>query len=148
MPGEHAGHDRALQPLLRAHSLQVTESEQIKDQKRLKRILGFCRESGFKVALDDVGAGSSSLGLLSSLRPDFVKLDANLVRDVGRDPYHVKIASRLLKLAKDLGVIVVAERVETEEQWLWLVAHGADFVQGFFFGRPASLPPVPTALYA
>lgn len=147
MPGEHAGRDRALQPLPRAHSLQVTESEQIKDQKRLKRILDFCRESGFKVALDDVGAGSSSLDLLSSLRPDFVKLDANLVQDVGRDPYHAMVASRLLKLAKDLGAIVVAERVEPEEQWLWLVAHGADFVQGFF-GRPASPPSVPTALYA
>jgi EAL domain-containing protein (putative c-di-GMP-specific phosphodiesterase class I) len=57
------------------------------------------------------------------------------------------IASRLLKLAKDLGVTVVAEGVETEEQWLWLVAHAADFVQGFF-GRSASPPPVPTALYA
>lgn len=126
---------------------EVTESEQIKDQKRPRRILEFCCKSGFKVALDDLGAGSSSLDLLSSLRPDFVKLDANLVRDVDRGPYRAMIASRLLKLAKDLGVTVVAEGVETEEQWLWLVAHAADFVQGFF-GRPASPPPVPTALYA
>ena len=65
-----------------------------------------------------------------------------------RDPYRAMIAARLLKLAKDLGVtVVVGEGVETEKQWLWLVAHAADFVQGFF-GRPASPPPVPTALYA
>ncbi len=126
---------------------EVTESEQIKDQKRLRRILDFCRESGFKVALDDLGAGSSSLDLLSSLRPDFAKLDANLVRDVNRDPYRAMIAARLLKLAKDLGVTVVSEGVETEEQWLWLVAHAAHFVQGFF-GGPDTPPPVPTALYA
>ncbi|HLL56536.1 MAG TPA: EAL domain-containing protein [Rubrobacteraceae bacterium] len=104
---------------------EVTESEQIKDQKRPRRILEFCCKSGFKVALDDLGAGSSSLDLLSSLRPDFVKLDANLVRDVDRGPYRAMIASRLLKLAKDLGVTVVTEGVETEEQWLWLVAHAA-----------------------
>ncbi len=126
----------------------MTESEEIKDQKRLKRILDSCRESGFKVALDDLGAGYSSLNLLSSLRPDFVKLDASLIRDVDCDPYRAMIASRLLKLAKDLGVTVVAEGVETEEQWLWLITHGVDFVQGFFFGRPASPPPVPTPLYA
>ena len=127
---------------------EVTESEEIKDQKRLKRILDFCRERGFKVALADLGAGYSSLNLLSSLRPDFVKLDASLIRDVDCDPYRAIIASRLLKLAKVLGVTVVAEGLETEEQWLWLVAHGVDFVQGFFFDRPASPPPAPTPLYA
>ncbi len=98
------------------------------------------------MALDDLGAGYSSLNLLASLRPDFVKLDVGLVRDVDRDPYRTAIAAKLLDLAKDLGVIVVAEGVETEEQWRWLVAHGADLAQGFFFARPASPPPVPATV--
>ena len=122
---------------------EITESEEIKDEKQLKRILDFYRERGFKVALDDLGAGYSSLNLLASLRPDFVKLDVGLVRDVDSDPYRAAIAAKLLELAKDLGITVVAEGVETEEQWRWLVTHGADFVQGFFFARPASPPPVP-----
>ncbi len=125
---------------------EVTESEEIRDDKHLKRILDFYREGGFKVALDDLGVGYSSLNLLASLRPDFVKLDVGLVRDVDRDPYRTAIAAKLLDLAKDLGVTVVAEGVETEEQWRWLVAHGADLAQGFFFARPASPPPVPATV--
>ncbi len=55
------------------------------------------------------------------------------------------IASKLIELAKALGVSVIAEGVETEEQWRWLVAHGADFAQGYFFTRPAFPPPAPIA---
>ena len=127
---------------------EVTESERVGDDKHLRKILDFYRKSGFKVALDDLGAGYSSLNLLASLRPDFVKLDVGLVKDVDCDPYRATVAAKLLELAKDLGVIVVAEGVETEEQWHWLVAHGAHLVQGFFFAEPASPPPVPTPLYA
>ena len=127
---------------------EVTESEQIKDDRHLRNILDFYRKSGFKVALDDLGAGHSSPNLLAALRPDFVKLDMGLLQDVDRDPYRAAIASKLLELARDLGVSVIAEGVETEEQWRWLAAHGADFVQGYFFAKPAFPPPVPAPAYA
>ncbi len=70
------------------------------------------------------------------------------VRNVDRDPYRAVIASKLLELAKDLGVAVVAEGVETEEQWSWLVANGADFAEGYLFTRPTFPPPIPASAYA
>ncbi|MCA1718516.1 MAG: EAL domain-containing protein [Actinobacteria bacterium] len=122
---------------------EVTESTQVKDDRHLRNILDVWRKSGFRIALDDLGASHSSLNLLVALRPDFVKLDMGLSRDVDRDPYRAAIASKLLELARDLGVPVIAEGVETEEQWRWLAAHGADYAQGYFFAKPAFPPPIP-----
>ena len=124
----------------------MTKSEAIQDSKLLRNILDFYRKGGFRVALDDLGSGYGSLDLLDALRPDFAKLDMSLVREV--DSYRAAIASKLLELAKDLGVAVVAEGIETEEQWRWLVARGADFAQGYFFARPAFPPPLPAPAYA
>lgn len=121
---------------------EVTESEQVKDDRHLRSILDFYRKSGFRVALDDLGARHSSLKLLATLRPDFVKLDMVPLRDFGRYPHRVAIASRLLELATDLGASVIAEGVETQEQWHWLASHGADYAQGYFFAKPAFPPPV------
>ena len=122
---------------------EVTESEEIKDGAHLKNILDFYRKGGFRVALDDLGSGYASLNLLAELRPDFVKLDIGLVGDVDRDPYKASIAQKLIELAHELGVGVVAEGVETREQLRWLADHGTDYAQGHLFARPASPPPVP-----
>jgi EAL domain-containing protein (putative c-di-GMP-specific phosphodiesterase class I) len=122
---------------------EATESEKIKDSRHLRNILDFCREHGFRVALDDLGAGYGFSNLLGDLRPNFVKLDVGLVQGVGRDPYRTMIALKILGLARNLKVGIVAEGVETEEQWRWLAAHGADFVQGYFFAKPAFPPSVP-----
>ena len=127
---------------------EVTESEEIKDGSHLKNILDFYRKGGFRVALDDIGSGYASLNLMAELRPDFVKLDIGLIKDVDHDPYKASIARKLIELAHELGVAVVAEGVETEEQWLWLVEHSADYAQGYLFARPASPPPVPAHVYA
>lgn len=127
---------------------EVVESDEVRDTKQLVEILAFYRDSGFRVALDDLGAGYGSLNLLSKLRPDFVKLDMDFVRGVDTDPYKALISSRTIELAGDLGVGVVAEGVETEGQWRWLREHGADYAQGFFFARPASPPLIPTSNYA
>jgi EAL domain-containing protein (putative c-di-GMP-specific phosphodiesterase class I) len=120
---------------------EVTESERITDLPHLLGVLAWYRQSGFKVALDDLGSGYSSLNLMSRLRPDYVKLDAELVRGVDRDPYRAGILSHLLQLARNLGVRSVAEGVETREEFEWVRAHGADLVQGYLFARPAAVPP-------
>ncbi len=65
---------------------EVAEGEEVKDDEHLRNILDFYRKSGFRVALDDLGAGYNSLNLLADLRPDFVKLDVGLIRDLDRDP--------------------------------------------------------------
>lgn len=123
---------------------EVTESEEVRDGAHLKNILDYYRRSGFRVALDDLGSGYASLNLLAELRPDFVKLDSGLVSNVDSDPYRAMIARKLIELAHELEVTVVAEGVETEEQWRWLADHGADYAQGYLFARPASPPPLPS----
>ena len=124
---------------------EVTESEEVKDSRHLLEILNFYRESGFRVALDDLGAGYGSLNLMEKLRPDFIKLDIDLIRDVDTDHYKARVAAKLLELARELEVRVVAEGVETRGQWRWLQDNGADYAQGFFFARPAFPPPVLSA---
>lgn len=123
---------------------EVTESDEVRDPDHLYDTLAFYRNAGFKVALDDLGAGYSSLNLLSRLKPDFVKLDVYLTRDVESDPYKAMVANRLMELARDLEVRVVAEGIETEEQWLWFRERGAEYAQGYYFARPASPPPTST----
>ena len=123
---------------------EVTESDGVRDMRHLESILSHYREAGFRVALDDLGSGYGSLNLLTRVRPDFVKLDMELVRDVDLDPYKAMVATRLLEMAGDLGVKVIAEGVETAHQYDWLIAHGAHYLQGYYLARPASTPPVPT----
>ena len=119
---------------------EVTDSEEIKDTVHLGNIIDYYREGGFGVALDDLGTGYGSLDLLAELTPDFVKLDMGLVSRAGGVPYKASIARELIELAKDLGVIVIAEGVETEDQYRWVTAHEVDYAQGHFFARPSSTP--------
>lgn len=125
---------------------EVVESDEIKDPDALKRLLDLYRAAGFGVALDDLGAGYSSLNSLTHLRPDFVKLDMDLVRDIDADTYRAEIVGKLLESARNLGIRTVAEGVETEGEWRWLTAHHVDFVQGYLFAEPGLPPPSPRAL--
>lgn len=122
---------------------EITEGQRVKDVRDLLNIVDFYRDAGFRIALDDLGAGYNSLSLLSKLRPDFVKLDIDLVRDVGVDPYKTKVADKILEMANSLNVAVVAEGVESVQEYDWLNEHGADYLQGYLFARPASPPPLP-----
>lgn len=92
------------------------------------------------MALDDLGAGYSSLALTHEIRPDFVKLDRNLIQGVADDPYKAVIAEKALQLTRELGIRSIAEGVETEAELGWLQEQGADLVQGFLIARPAPEP--------
>ena len=120
---------------------EVTETEQVADADHLKNIVDYYRERGFRVALDDMGSGYSSLNLIHRLRPDFMKLDMQLIRGVDSDPYKAVVAGKILEMAQSLEVETIVEGVETEEELVWARERGATFVQGFLIGRPASPPP-------
>ncbi|GHG97693.1 EAL domain-containing protein [Comamonas sp. JC664] len=120
---------------------EIIETDQTADAEHLRGIVDFYRRSGFQVALDDLGAGFSSLNLIHRLRPDIIKLDMELVRDVHLDPYKGSIVEKLLEIARTLGIRTVAEGIETHEELRWVRAHGVDFVQGYLISRPQS-PPV------
>ncbi|WP_411279366.1 EAL domain-containing protein [Gemmatimonas sp.] len=119
---------------------EIVETERTHDPKHLRRILDYYRDAGCRIALDDVGSGYSSLNLIHLLRPDVVKLDMELVRDVDRDPYKARIAANLLDIANALGIDALAEGIETEGELERVQQHGAKYVQGFLIARPAPIP--------
>lgn len=123
---------------------EVVESEQATDTDHLRSILDYYRGEGFGVALDDVGAGYSSLNMIHELRPDYVKLDMALVQGVDLDPFKATIVAKLLEITQELGIRTVAEGIETQGELEWVSAHGADFVQGFLVQRPSEVPVTPS----
>ena len=116
---------------------EVVESEHAPDMVHLRGLLATYREAGFRVALDDVGAGYSSLNRLHQLRPDFIKLDMDLMRNVDRDPYKALIARKTIEIATELGISTIAEGIETEGELEWARRHGAAYLQGYATGRPS-----------
>ncbi|WP_254424094.1 EAL domain-containing protein [Thalassospira marina] len=116
---------------------EVIETDKVYSVDHLRAILKSYRDSGFRVALDDVGSGYSTLNMLSQLRPDIIKIDRELIDHVDQDIYKQAITSKLIDLAKQIGIEVVAEGVERQEELDFLLDRGVDFVQGFLLGRPA-----------
>lgn len=119
---------------------EVVETERMSDGERLRSILAYYREKGFKVALDDVGSGWSGLALLGDLNPDLIKIDRELVAKAGTSPFHRDICAALARLGHENGTLVLAEGVETEEEWKRMEALGANLFQGYLFGRPDPVP--------
>ncbi|MFC4347339.1 EAL domain-containing protein [Kordiimonas lipolytica] len=120
---------------------ELTETHQARDKAHLKGILAFYRSAGFGVALDDIGSGWSGLNMLHEMRPDYVKLDMDLVRDVHEDVFKQTIVKRLLQIAKDNGIKTIAEGIECAEEAQCLTKMGADYLQGYYFAKPAPVLP-------
>lgn len=123
---------------------EIVESDAVGDTEHLLNIVKYYRQQGFRIALDDLGAGYGSLNLLTLLKPDFVKFDRELSRAVDTDPYKQKVFVKLVEMARDLEIHTIAEGIETEGEYRWLAAQGVEYLQGYFFARPASPPPTST----
>jgi EAL domain-containing protein (putative c-di-GMP-specific phosphodiesterase class I) len=94
------------------------------------------RDLGFRIAVDDLGAGYAGLTSFAQLEPDIVKLDMSLVRDIHLKPTRRALVLGLLSACRSLGVDVVAEGIENAEECEVLVESGVELLQGYFFGRP------------
>jgi EAL domain-containing protein (putative c-di-GMP-specific phosphodiesterase class I) len=121
---------------------EVTEGHQVKDVDHLDRVFQYYRERGCRVALDDLGAGYSSLNMLLRLQPDVVKLDKDIVQSLP-SPVGVAVVTAIVSIAHAYGGKVVAECIETAEQAAAARDLGADLGQGWYFGRPVRHEPVP-----
>jgi EAL domain-containing protein (putative c-di-GMP-specific phosphodiesterase class I) len=115
---------------------EMVETEQV-DRAHLRNLLAYYRATGFKVALDDVGAGYSGLAMMADLNPDLIKIDRELVSRSVESPFHREVCASLVKLGQDNGQMVLAEGVEREEEWRVMTALGVNLLQGYLFGRPA-----------
>jgi len=119
-------------------ALELVETEQVADQPGLKSALRCYRKAGFKVALDDVGAGYSSLLALSRLRPDYIKLDGELVRHAASSALEAKLVADLAETARQHHILTIAEGIETPAQFRLALDCGIRLTQGFFHARPSA----------
>jgi EAL domain-containing protein (putative c-di-GMP-specific phosphodiesterase class I) len=134
-----ASSDTPLAQMANRIVLEITDRaslDEVRDGRlRIQRL----RRMGFQIAIDDLGAGYAGLNSFAYLEPDIVKLDISLVRNLETSPTKCKIVQTLLTLCRELGILVVAEGVETEEEAHVLRDMGCDFLQGYAVGRPVRL---------
>lgn len=123
------------EPLL---SLEITESQLMGKPREIAEILTRLRRLGVRIAIDDFGTGYSSLSYLNQLQVDVLKIDRSFVLQLGTDPGALVVARGIVGIAHSLGVKVVAEGVETEQQLKTLKDLGCEYAQGYLFS-----PPVP-----
>ncbi len=120
--------------------LEVTESVFIRrGDKDLSRNFDLLKNQGIRLAMDDFGTGYSSLGRLKHFPIDTLKIDRSFIRDLTIDPNDASITRAIIALGHSLSLKVLAEGVETEEQFVFLRQLGCDWMQGFYAGRP--MPP-------
>lgn len=143
-PGHQSG--RTLQ-ILRQNGIapervviELTEQTPIEDFDLLDRALRHYRAMGFSIALDDLGAGYSSLRLWSELRPDIVKIDRHFIDGIHLDPLKREFVGSILQMARAARARVIAEGVEQREELELLARMGVDLVQGYLIGRPQERP--------
>lgn len=126
-----------------ALELEISEKAIIDCFDDLGSSLQTLRDAGVRIAIDDFGAGQSSLSYLQQLPVDTLKIDRSFVRNLPEDPDSNTIVRAVIGLAHNLDLTVVAEGVEHEDQATFLREHGCDLAQGFHFGRPESRSPEP-----
>ena len=121
------------------YMLEITESAYTEDSKRIIEVVEELRRLGHKIEMDDFGSGYSSLNMLTSMPIDALKMDKAFIRNIKPGNKDMKLVELVLNIAKNLEVPVIAEGVETEEEYKMLKAAGCDIIQGYYFSKP--VPP-------
>jgi EAL domain-containing protein (putative c-di-GMP-specific phosphodiesterase class I) len=119
--------------------IELTESVMIEDADRSIQILAQLKDAGVSISIDDFGRGFSSLSYLRDLPIDKIKIDRSFLRDISPNSYEQALVKAVLTVAHSQQLDVVAEGVETEEQFRFLRSLGCDQVQGFLFARPTTV---------
>jgi len=115
---------------------EITERHSIQDYTAFRKTLEHYRQQGYLIAVDDAGAGYSSLQSIVELCPDFIKMDMSLVRGVHNDPVKQALLEAFVTLARKIKCKIIAEGIEYEEELKTLHDLGIDYAQGYLLGRP------------
>jgi EAL domain-containing protein (putative c-di-GMP-specific phosphodiesterase class I) len=121
--------------------VEITETAALYDINETARFVDTLRQAGCRVALDDFGAGHTSLRHLQALAIDIVKIDGSFVRNLANNPENQVLLRHLVGLTKSFGLSTVAECVETAEDAALLRAEGVGYLQGFYLGPPTTERP-------
>jgi EAL domain-containing protein (putative c-di-GMP-specific phosphodiesterase class I) len=124
--------------------LEITERAAIDDVRDFRTRIATLREMGFRIAIDDLGAGFAGLTSFAQVEPEVVKIDMSLVRDIHQNATKRRLVSSVTNLCRDMGKLVVAEGVETPAERDVLVDLGCDLFQGYLFAKPGKAFPEPS----
>ncbi|WP_373036003.1 EAL domain-containing protein [Sulfurimonas sp.] len=119
--------------------IEITEQEGIEDFDRLERVVGKLRKLGVLIAIDDFGSGYANYAHILRIKPDYLKIDGSLIKNILTDDDSIILVKSIIHFAKDLGTKTVAEYVESKEIFDVLKDYGVDEFQGYYFGHPADL---------
>jgi EAL domain-containing protein (putative c-di-GMP-specific phosphodiesterase class I) len=119
-----------------ALELEITENILMQDPVNAVEVLRAIHDMGVRIAIDDFGTGYSSLAYLKRFPLDVLKIDQTFVNDLANDPGDAAIVEASISLAHKLGLEVIAEGVETTEQFEFMRTHDCDLVQGYYLSRP------------
>jgi EAL domain-containing protein (putative c-di-GMP-specific phosphodiesterase class I) len=120
--------------------VEITEHSQVPDYPALRKVTERLRAAGVLIVVDDAGAGYASLRHILQLRPDVIKLDISLTRDIDKDPVRAALARSLMGFAAEADARILAEGVETRAEYDKLRAIGVHFAQGYYLAKPGPLP--------
>ncbi|MGH9857407.1 MAG: EAL domain-containing protein, partial [Acidobacteriota bacterium] len=127
--------------------LEITERVAIQEWASFKKVLEQFRNHGFQIAIDDMGAGYSSLQAIAELEPDYLKFDISLVRNIHENLIKKGLLETLVSLSSKIKASVIAEGIEDKEEYQALRSLGVQLGQGYFFASPSvQIPPISTAL--
>ncbi len=124
-----------LAPMAERVILEITERTGVEPEAGASRV-AMLRRAGYRIAVDDLGAGYAALGALASLEPDVVKLDMSLIRNLDQHLTKRRVVGAITTLCHELGSKVVAEGVETVQEEAAVVEAGVDLIQGYLYARP------------
>ncbi len=119
--------------------IEITESAMADEDEYMSNIIDRFRELGYQVWMDDFGSGYSSLNNLQMLHFDVLKIDLSFLRQLSENPRTKIIIASVVNMAKRLGLVTLAEGVETQEQYEFLLEVGCEKLQGYLFGKPEKL---------
>ncbi|SHH25450.1 diguanylate cyclase (GGDEF) domain-containing protein [Thermosyntropha lipolytica DSM 11003] len=117
--------------------LELTERDAIENYEQFKKALNHYRDSGFLIAIDDTGAGYSSLQAIAETKPEFMKVDMSLIRGIDKDPTKKALLETLVNFSCKIGTQIICEGIETLEEFKTLASMGCDYGQGYFIAQPA-----------
>jgi len=122
---------------------EITERSSIEDFTTVKRVIDHYRSQGYRIAIDDAGAGYSSLQAIAEIQPDYIKVDRSLVQGIHQDKVKEYIMETFISFAKRMNIKVIAEGIEHAEELDKLIRLGVHYAQGYYLGRPQpTLQPV------
>ncbi|OED38804.1 hypothetical protein AB833_18270 [Chromatiales bacterium (ex Bugula neritina AB1)] len=118
---------------------ELTETAVISNLSQAQQLIGYLRETGCSIALDDFGSGVCSFGYLKNLQVDYLKIDGQFVKDITHDPIDLEMVRSINNVGKALGIKTIAEFVETREVMQTLAGLSVDYAQGYYISKPFPL---------